>query len=433
MTVPDAYPRREPAVPIASSPPTSLMGSSPRLLRWLWAAFLTITLAATVVAVERKLGAPLPQRLTVQPAAPHAFAQEVQGTGTVEAQVVSVTFPVPGRVAGIEVLAGQQVRQAQQLATLEDSLQRQNVAGLQRTSQDGRIRTLAERTRHASVLAELGLNLRKAQADLQAAQQLYDIGGLPHQDLLAAIIAVSQIRLSLDQEQATATSNMANLEQQSTIAQQNLEQAKENLSNSALRSPVDGVVVRVGLTRGVPSGSDTIDIVKNATAKVRIDLPEASSDDVRVGNPVEIHLAAGEQPVHGVVERVGVVANSSSTGNAVVPVYVHLQRPPPTLKSGLSVDATITTLILRQAVTVPLEAIVQEDDPQNRAAGGAASQGSWIWIVDQHSVLQKHAVTILARNINEAAIGNVRPGELIVRSPQDTFRSGIKVEVSRAN
>lgn len=435
MNIPDAYLPTEAAGQPPGSVPTTLTATnlSSRFPRWFWAAFLAITSVATVVAVERKLGAPLPQRLTVQPAVQHTFAQEVQGAGTVEAQVVSATFPITGRVAEIDVRAGQQVRKSQRLATLEDSLQRQAVSGLERTGQDGRKRISAERMRHESVLAGLSLSLRKAESDLQAAQQLYDIGGISRQDILAATFAVSQARLMSDQEQATFTSNTASLRQQLTTTQQELEQAQYNLSNNALRSPTDGVVVRIGLTRGVLSGSNTIDIVKNATAKIRIDLPEASSNEVRVGDPVKVKLAADEHTVHGVVERVGAVANSSLSGNAVVPVYVRLQHPPSTLKSGLSVDATITTLTIHQAITVPLEAVVQNDNYHDETVGGSNPQGTWIWIVDQHSVLQKRAVTILARNINDAAVGNLRAGELIVRSPQDTFRTGIKVEVSYAN
>ncbi len=410
-----------------TSPLPARGGRSGRV--WLWAAFLVVIGLVTVTAVEMKLRAPLPQRIVVQPVRQATFAQQVQGTGVVESQLISVTFPTPGRVKAVYVHAGQRVRQQQPLAALDNALLPSTLGTAQNTLADSEVRLQAEQARHQAALQGLQLQVHKALSDLGTARSLYAVGAIAQQDLVTAQDAVQQARLNIQQEDVTNRSTVAQLRQQQAASAQQLREAQVDAADDLLRSPVDGVIATVGLTPGVNSAATPVEIVKDHTAKVRVDLPEASSAGVRVGDVVQLVLSTDQQALTGVVDRVGVVATVSTSGNAVVPVYVRLPGGTPPLRSGLSVDASITTLTIPHALTVPLEAIV-EDDPQTTATLGSAA--TWVWVVTPASTLQKRRVTVLARDVNDAAVQGLRPGERIARTPQDAFRDGLSVAEDHA-
>ena len=241
----------------------------------------------TARLVRRKTG---PKATAVQVANAHrgAIREVFSATGTIAArQEAKLSFKAPGRIETVSVNVGQAIRKGEIIALLDQSDflagVRQAEAGL-KTAQAG------------IALAEAQVAL--ARVALGRMKGLYADESIPKGQL-------DDVQAKYDMAAAGLMVAKAHEEQ----AAAGLEAARNQLANTVLRAPFEGVVASksgsVGETIG--PGVPILVLADLSAAKVKFDLPESAYGKVRVGTRVDVSVDSYPGHQQAVLERPFVV------------------------------------------------------------------------------------------------------------------------------
>lgn len=297
-----------------------------------------------------------------------------------------------GRITQLLVKEGDRVQKGQLLA-LQDNIQEgADVAAMRASLKTSEAMYQAQQAGLATSKAEVQSDkatLDQATQDWQRAQHLYEsqlISKADYQTKQAAFeTASAQYRLAqakVAQAEATLRSNAAGI----TQAKANLMRASDVLSKTEFRSPLNGIVtylpIHVGETvvMGIQNqpGSVIMRVADMSVVTAELQVDESDIVNVKLGQPVNLAIDAyGDQTFHGVVTEVGDTAILSSTGQAAsstqgqanqgaknFKVVVTMTDPPATIRPGLSCTGKITTAVAQNALSIPIQAVVERDPSQ---------------------------------------------------------------------
>jgi HlyD family secretion protein len=156
-------------------------------------------------------------------------------------------------------------------------------------------------------------------------------------------------------------------------ARAQLEQAQDRLSKTRVYSPIDGTVttldIKVGETAIASStnipGSSLMTIANPASIHTEVNVDEADIASVSIGQKARVYaIAYPDQPVEGVVTSIAVSAKvaEGQQGQSFA-VKIRLLDPEKiTLRPGMTCRAEIFTATSQDALAVPIQAILVEED-----------------------------------------------------------------------
>jgi RND family efflux transporter MFP subunit len=290
---------------------------------------------------------------------PIARSVTVSGTLAAEEQV-TVSFKVTGRVEELRVDLGSTVHKGDVLARLTptdfDLRRRQAEAALQQArarlgldpdgdgdtvdiEQTGLVRqaraAMNEARRQRERVATFVTRGISAKADLEAADAALEIAEGKHQD------ALEEVR-----------------NRQAVLAQRRseLDLARQQLDDTVLRSPIDGVVrerlVFAGEYRS--AGTPVATVVRQHPLRLQLAVPERSSAALRVGQRVRVSVEGINEPHEGRVTR---VSPSIAEGTRTLPIEAEIPNTDGRLRPGTFAKADIIT-DENPALMVPQSALV---------------------------------------------------------------------------
>ena len=298
--------------------------------------------AAVIVLAAASLGAWAATRSTgsagptyrLFPAATTTIRQTLSTSGTIKpATTDTLGFSAAGQVTAVGVQVGQRVTTGQTLATMDSP----------------------------------SLKAQAAQAE--------------------ASLAGAKSQLSQDQASSASSAQLAADQASVSAAQSQADSANVALSGATLTSPIDGIVVTVGLTAGqqmsgggsgsggggsgsgsgggdsgggsggTSSGSsDSITVISaNDIINANVDATVVGRIKTRDQAVITTENAAG--PVLGTVASIGLVASTSS-GVATFPVVINVTGTPSGLYEGASATVSIIYNQLSNVLAVPTAAVV---------------------------------------------------------------------------
>lgn len=181
-----------------------------------------------------------------------------------------------------------------------------------------------------------------------------------------------------------------------------LDEARDVLSKTVIRAPMDGIITRlnveegstaiVGTTNNPGSILLTVADLSSMEAVVRVD--ETDLPDLQLGDSASITIDAfPRQKFTGRVTEIGYSSvrsplqsgqQTSAQGAQAIDyeIVITLDNPPPSLRSDLSVSADIVTAERQQVLAIPIialtvrertaEAAIDNEDPAVSAAAAAA-------------------------------------------------------------
>lgn len=290
---------------------------------------------------------------------PVARSVTVSGTLAAEEQV-TLSFKVTGRVEDLRVDLGTAVRKGDILARLTPTdfelRLRQSEAALQQArarlgldpngegeavdlEQTSLVRqaraalTEARRQRErVATFVERGIS---AKADLEAADAALEIAEGRHQD------ALEEVR-----------------NRQAVLAQRRSEVAlaRQQLDDTVLRSPIDGVIRERLVFSGEfrSAGTPVVSVVQQHPLRLQLAVPERSSAALRVGQPVRVTIE-GDPGVHE--GRVTRVSPAIAEGTRTLPIEAQIPNPDGRLRPGTFAKADIVTAE-NPALMVPQSSLV---------------------------------------------------------------------------
>jgi RND family efflux transporter MFP subunit len=273
---------------------------------------------------------------------------------------ITVGMKVPGRLQTISVDLGSVVRKGQVIAQLEQ--------------QDYKLRVQQAEAAMAQARARLGLSPDGADDRVSAeetgtvrqAKAVLDDAKLKR-DRAATLVQQGVVsRAELDSAESDYKVAMSRYQdgleeirnRQGLLAQRRSELAlaKQQLADTLVYSPMDGVVQEKKASAGeyLAAGAPVVDVVRIDPLRLRVDVPERESHNVKMGQSVRVTLEGDPDSYLGYIKR---LSPTISEQNRVLSVEADV-RNSGRLRPGAFVKAEIVTNQTASAITVPPNAIV---------------------------------------------------------------------------
>jgi membrane fusion protein, multidrug efflux system len=308
---------------------------------------------------------------------------------------VTVVPRAAGRLQDIYVRLGDRVNRGQRLAKIEDY-------------------EIVEQVKQAEAAQEVSLaTIRQREADLKQAQtsaersrSLYERQLLPKQ--------------TLDDNEARYQAAIAQLDlarAQSTQSKARLEELRINLANTTVTSPVNGFVARRAVDPGayVSQQAPVADVVDITTVRLVANVVEKDLKQMKSGDATRVQVDAypGET-FKGRIARVSPVLDPATR---TAPIEIEIPNGDFRLKPGMYARVGITTDIKKDALVVPVNAVV---DLGGRRGVFQPQGDSAVFHSVQVGTEEKNLVEIL---------GGINEGDFVITTGAGALRDGDRVIV----
>jgi len=272
----------------------------------------------------------------------------------------TVGVKVPGRIQTVTVDLGSVVHKGQLIAQLEQQDYKLRVQQAEAALAQARARLgLSPDGTDDRVTAEETGTVRQAKAVLddaklkrERAAKLVQQGVIPHAEWDTVD---SEFRVATSRYQ-DALEEIRN--RQGLLAQRRSEVAlaKQQLADTVVSSPLEGVVQEKKTSVGeyLAAGAPVVDIVRIDPLRLRVEVPERESHNIRTGQSVRVTVEGDANSYLGYIKRLSPTISEQNRVQAVEADVRNNGR----LRPGAFVKAEIVTNQRNTAVTVPPNAIV---------------------------------------------------------------------------
>lgn len=320
---------------------------------------------------------------------------------------------VIGKISAIPVVEGQRVRKGQVVLRLDPELFQAQVAQQQAAVQQAQIAIQSQKLTVA--------NLEQQYARQQALfkQHLVDANSFDN------------LKNQLD----LANTEMQNREQELEITQAELTQSQQNLSKTVIVSPLDGMItslpVKVGetvITGTNIAGSTLMDIADPSEVLADVQVDEADIANVKLGEDANIDAVSfPDRTLHGKVQFVAssVTDTSNSTtasasqGRTFEVKIAIGDKDIAVLKPGMSTRAEIFTQSTPDTLSVPVQAILYENDPNSKSL--EPTSGAYVYLVEDGKAHKTTVTTGVSSDTYQALTSGVKAGDTVVSGSYQTL------------
>lgn len=369
--------------------------------KWLGAALVVLVVALPLVVKGFK-GDSAKQLDLVQVEA-RAIHPTILAPGTLAYRnEVNLTSEITGRVATIAIREGDSVREGEVLLSLDPQIYRNAVDRAEAGVRQGRI--VIDRQRATLALREKQF----ARSQSLIAGKLIDQGS---HDEARNLLQVARLELQTSQEDYRRALSA-------------LQDAREQLAKTTIRSPIAGRIVSLPIKVGetaVPStssfvGAQLARIADTSRIQAELKVDEADIARVTVGQAADVFAAAyPDKALAGKVERIALAPTVEGQGRAYQ-VTVALEVPETMeLRSGMSVRAEVVLGDDARLPAVPVEAIVTEPGGDRRAVQS-------VWKVEDGKASKVAVETGTSDDAWQAVGKPLSVGDTIVRGPARQLR-----------
>ena len=328
----------------------------------------------------------------------------VNGTGQIKPRTyVNIGATAFGRITHLYVKEGDHVKKGATLATVESVQPEATVDAQQATIAASRTDITsyiaAEKTAQANI-DQGKADLEQKTLDYSRSQALYNDKLIAKQDYDAKKAAYDMAVATLAQRQAALAQALAQTDSQRGHMNQAVASQRANydaLDKTISRAPFDGLVTNVpvregetvvlGIQNAEGSTLMTLADMSVITAEVKVD--ETDIVNVSMGQTADVTVDAlpgrvfkghvtevGDQAL---LRTTGVATSQSTTGTEEAKdfkVVVTLDQVTDELRPGLSATAKITTAHKPNALTIPIQALVQRDPGTEKILAANAGKPS---------------------------------------------------------
>lgn len=333
-------------------------------------------------------------------------------------QDVDVHAKVAGYIKNIYVDVGSRVKEGQTLAILEVPELQAELAGA-----DAAVRRSKE-------------EIRRAQGDVERAKSAH----VALHAMCARLQQAAEQKPGLVAQQEIDDAHAKDLESEAQVssaeaalnaAQQALEVAEANakqyaaLSNyTRIVAPFTGVVTArfadtgALIAAGTSSSAQSMPVVRIAQISVLrlvLPIPESIAGEIRLGDPVKVHVQALNTDSVGKVSR---FADSLDPQTRTMETEIDFQNTDGRLLPGMYVQAVVAPPAHSDVLTVPLEAV---------ELGTDSSHGT-VLVLNSQNILEERKVELgLQGSTRVEVLSGLSEGERVVVGSRNEFRAGMKV------
>jgi len=334
----------------------------------------------------------------VVPVQTSSISDQIRAYGTIRAQdVVNVTPQVSNRIVKIHAGLGDTVEQGDLLAKIYDVPFRDELEQARAQLQQARI------------------NFARDSTQFERQRKLFE----------------NNIVSQLEYDEAKAT--FENSRSQVESAKAALTQSRENLANTEIRSPVNGVVLNRLVAEGdiATTGTTAFEIANLVGYETRLYLPMQDWEEVSIGLPVELRLSNHEGVVgHGNVSRISPRLNPETGLGEVV---VSLTDVTPSVRQGVLTESRITLVTNENTVVIPRSSLVEKVDtyiePETNTVEIRRTYS--VFVSKGDSAAERRDLTLgLQQGDRIEVLSGISPGEKLIITGHRSLNDGSRIRVA---
>lgn len=205
-----------------------------------------------------------------------------------------------------------------------------------------------------------------------------------------------------------------------------LRDARELLSKTDIRSPIDGTVVALPIKVGetaIPStsalnGAQMMKIADTSSIKAELKVDEADVAKIGIGQKIDLYAVAyPDTAIPGVIEQIALAptVELTSQGRAYLVTATLTAPASMQLRSGMSARADIFLSDGSKLLAVPVEAVTSELDEERKAS-------HHVWVVADGKARKTAVQTGASDDRWQQIVSGVAAGQSIVVGPAKTLR-----------
>ncbi|MCW4454492.1 efflux RND transporter periplasmic adaptor subunit [Flavobacterium sp. MXW15] len=401
--------------------------------RWLWPAVAVLVVLVGIGFVAKGwLGGSRSfdsARLRIATVGRGDLVRDIAADGRVIAANSPVLYAISAGTVTLKVVAGDVVKQGQELAVIDSpelrsklAQEQATLAGLEAESSRATLDATLARATGSKLTDQAGLVRTAAQRDLDRFQRGYDGGAVPQVDLAKAQdeLKKADIELQHARQDAALQSRGADLDARNKrlLAERQkavVNEVERQVAALTLRAPFDGQVGQVQATQHtqVAANAPVLGVVDLSRFEVEIKVPESFARDLAIGIPAQLTSGSG-QPFPG---EISAVSPEVVNGEVVARIRFSDQQPPG-LRQSQRMSARILLDTRKDVVKVERGPFVEQ------------SGGRYAWVVNG-STASRRPVTFGVSSLGEVEIvEGLQPGEKIVVSGTDLFGDAERVSIN---
>lgn len=311
----------------------------------------------------------------------------VSGSGRVDAEdKAQLRAEITGLVTKVLVKEGQRVRKGDLLVQFDD---RQYVNALQTALVD------------EQALEQSRIHLANTRKTYQHTLELYKNGAASREQLDQAELALSQ-----EEKQVAQSSQLVSIK---------LNNARQDLERTKVRAPRNGIVLFCPVEEGmtVTPGTELCEIGELSKLVVELPVDEIDITQIKLGQPATItQEGLPDLKFTGKVIEIAPQAVQSQ-GENVFPVKIRIDNSSGLLRSGMSVDTEIVTNDLKNVLTVPLLAVLEEEH-------NGKTEKYLFKVIDGKAIKTK-IIAGFSSDSDLQVLGGIREGDTYVSGDYETI------------
>ncbi len=351
-------------------------------------------------------------KVTVEKVTRQDLTSKISASGEVKPKKsVNISAHIPGRIIIIGVQEGQRVKIGDFLLKLESTQYEANA---------DRDRARIQSSKADLIRAEA--ILRKDELYYERYKKLFEEDLISSEQLEAA-------RAQYDVSKAQHEAILFQIKQ----AEASLQSTLDNLQKTVYNSPIDGIITSLRVEEGEVAlvgtmnnpGTVLMTIADLSVMEVEVEVDETDVVGLKIGQLSEVRVDAfPNKTIKGKVTEIGssaLLKLTSSEESKDFKVVITLENPPENLKPGLSASADIITAEKKDALAVPISALVlrekEAEDPEKKE-----KQEEGVYLIEEtrakFSPVQKGIIGELMLEI----ISGLEEGQKIVIGPYSALR-----------
>jgi RND family efflux transporter MFP subunit len=311
-------------------------------------------------APEAEQAAAAPREVTLATVEQSALDRTIEVTGTLAAyDQVRVAVKVPGRLASISVDLASVVEAGQVIAQIEPTDYQLRVDQAAAAVAQGRVQlglppegsSDEVDVEATAMVRQAAATLAEAKANVARARNLAREGLMTGAELDSAEATYLRAESALQSAREDVRLRQASLRQRRS----ELKLARQQLADTTVRSPIDGVVQQRLANTGefLAAGAPVAEIVRVDLLRLKLVIPERDAANVKQDQPVKVTVDGDTRTYTGKVAR---LAPALDQQNRTLLVEADIENPG-TLRPGLLARAEIV-VGSSPAPTVPASAVV---------------------------------------------------------------------------
>jgi membrane fusion protein (multidrug efflux system) len=193
--------------------------------------------------------------------------------------------------------------------------------------------------------------------------------------------------------------------------------AETTLSYCTVKSPTDGIVNERYVEEGeyVLPSAPVFDVLSINPVRVSVDIPERNVSSLKIGDTVPFEVVS--QPGQIFTGTVAYISSKAETDNNAFRVELKVPNPDGTLRPGMIASVQHRRSIRKNAVTLPLEAIIPQKGD------------NVVYLVrDGHAVRQLVRIDAILKQ-DALILSGVNAGDLVVTRGNRMLTDGAKVKI----